>query len=586
MGHQDPDGDFSGLDPARLWDLINSIDRRTATGGHSSAQPLVDKWMTTARGMSLDTSRLTAINRHLSWARGQLPMLRRRHSLAADAARQAKELGGGKGLAATAAGADLDGFGTQAAAVNAARKDAKAYKDGKISAARYLELVQAHDTDPDYCKAALGVLGTKAAMKLVTEDHLYEEGNPDAGQALMADFLATALRSGASLKNELGAIPSELAPLLRFANFPPAVLVSLGDDALSDNSGQLGRYVWPALAADPVAATAFVHDHAKELPGLIGPSGQGNATINPAESKAFAAVLRAGTLPAPGVDPKTSAANTTAFVTYYARHPDAHPSSEYCAVYADIIEAYWPDLQASLTDPAPVLGPGHVDADGAAWAAFIDQAMQDGTCAGRVLAFGRKRAQEMADNDPDNPIHENGAGTIDGVFDYEARAVSKQLSADETAKKKAWADHLSDAFAFAVHTGVDVALDPGQAAATIGKAALSKGEDEFIKLITTTGKHADIGSPPTSTTWQDDWQDAAHHAYVDNPHVGDPGKYANEYSHGKPFLTGDGHLVANATAGQRRAYNEWLKDPATAKASVENFNTRDRADLRGLTGNG
>jgi hypothetical protein len=127
----DGGGDFSGIDPQKLWDLINSIKNRTGDDG--SAQPQVNNWMGQATRIGLDTTQLSTINRHFSWAQDQLPMLRRRHSLAVDEAKEDMQFGSGSGMVGAGAGS-LGNFKTSEDAQKAAQNDAKLWQDGKLSA--------------------------------------------------------------------------------------------------------------------------------------------------------------------------------------------------------------------------------------------------------------------------------------------------------------------------------------------------------------------------------------------------------------------------------------------------------------------
>lgn len=74
-------GSFSGIDPQRLHELINSLERHARCDG-PGAHLLVRGWTARAAGIGLDTRSLTRVTRHLSWAQDQLPILRQRLFLA------------------------------------------------------------------------------------------------------------------------------------------------------------------------------------------------------------------------------------------------------------------------------------------------------------------------------------------------------------------------------------------------------------------------------------------------------------------------------------------------------------------------
>lgn len=83
MSRRAEDGStFSGIDPKQLHTFINTINGHTSHDGPASAQPVVRDWVSRATYLGLDTSTLTAVTGHLSWAQDQLPMLRQRLFLA------------------------------------------------------------------------------------------------------------------------------------------------------------------------------------------------------------------------------------------------------------------------------------------------------------------------------------------------------------------------------------------------------------------------------------------------------------------------------------------------------------------------
>jgi hypothetical protein len=105
--------------------------------------------------------------------------------------------------------------------------------------------------------------------------------------------------------------------------------------------------------------------------------------------------------------------------------------------------------------------------------------------------------------------------------------------------------------------------------------------------LSTINRHAaaHAGATWSAATWRPhEGAEMAHQQYVKNHNLGKPQQYADTYSGGKPFLTEDGHLVPNATAGQKQAYNEWLKDPAVANALDKSFLNRNDARIGATVG--
>ena len=76
-------GSEVGIDPQLLGDLTHSLGQRA-----SDALTLVNGYLGELSRRGLDTSRLTAAARDLTWAHDQVPMLNRRQSMA-----QALEIG-------------------------------------------------------------------------------------------------------------------------------------------------------------------------------------------------------------------------------------------------------------------------------------------------------------------------------------------------------------------------------------------------------------------------------------------------------------------------------------------------------------
>ncbi|WP_405776861.1 hypothetical protein [Streptomyces sp. NBC_00859] len=126
----DPDAGkgFQGINPDRLGDLIKLINTNSGDGA-AAGQPHIDRWMNHARRLQMDPSRLTKMTGHLTWAHGQLAMLRRRHSLVMDEEKLDKDAGLGAGMVTSGAG-DLGKYKTQVAAQKAAKKAAR--KDPEV----------------------------------------------------------------------------------------------------------------------------------------------------------------------------------------------------------------------------------------------------------------------------------------------------------------------------------------------------------------------------------------------------------------------------------------------------------------------
>ena len=599
----DGGGDISAIDPQQLGDLIKSISSRTGSDGPDAAQPQVSLWMSRASRIGLGTDRLSKIDKHLAWAQGELPMLRRRLSLALDLDKQNTEFGGG-GMVSAGAG-PLGKYKTQAAARRAAQEDAKAFKDGKLDIREYMQKLAANENDPDYCKAAMEELGDTGLYRLREGPAAYDPDNPDAGLSVLATALATAMRNGVTFEDDHGDEDiAALAPLLEYASFPKDVLVNLGRQCLAPGNYQYGKQVWKALAANSAAATQFLHDNLEYIPEWIKHDSDHHGGLPDDQAADFAQVIKAGTIGGPGADQNMAADNTTRLIKSYAEHPGDHTHSEIQAVFAQDIANYFPDLQATLTDPAaPDLGKGRVTVTSKEWQAFTGEAMQNAKAGANLLAYAVQQADQLARANPHNPVAIHGAGVLEGFFSQEAHNVYQQMVHDHASGRDSWKATFTSEADTAADTLLDAALDPQHAAKTVAVA----GVKEVIHLAIGnfwSGGNAPPPPAPKEIEWNHDWKQQAANAYAEKgghftpvttsdgiTWTGDPDEYAREHSCPK-FLDDSGNLQLSGTAQQQAAekvaYDAWLKDPAVGQVLAGNasFNVRDlgRQDGEDLAG--
>ncbi|MGY6024969.1 hypothetical protein [Streptomyces spinosirectus] len=561
----------------------------TNTGdGAAAAQPHVNSWMSQARRLQMDTSRLSKMTKHLTWAHDQLPMLRRRHSLAMDEEKQDKEIGLGGGMVSAGAG-DIGKYKSQSEAQKAAKKAAKAYKDGDMSLADYMKELEANQYDPDYCKAAMAELGDTALYRLQDGPMMFDPDHPEAGTRILATTVATAMRNGTTFKDDYGDEDLQhLSGLLAYADFPTDVVANLGKQCLAPGNYMYGEKVWEAMGNDPAASTKFLHDNMDTIPAWMKDDSDHHGGVIDDQSKAFAEVIKAGTLGDMGADPKMSAENAEKLITYYGKHPDESTHPEIQAAFSQIIMTRWDDVQSILTDPAPAdLGSDHVSLSDDYMRAFINESMHNPKSAAELLAFSKQKSHDLALGSPDNPEVLHASGMIDGVFSSEAMLVYNEVKKNNADEAAAWNSTLTGKLKTALGTGVEVAFDPGAAATTVSKAVIN----DVIDTVTADLQLVDEGKDPkqpSTVTWREEWIRATQSAYLKNDTVGDPQKYAEAYCDGKPFLQTDGPnagiLVDKASPRQREAYNEWLKDQDLAQASNERFQQLDQGRINGNEG--
>ncbi|MEV8567867.1 hypothetical protein AB0436_20205 [Streptomyces sp. NPDC051322] len=599
MRPDDGGGDFRGINPDRLGDLIKVINTNSGDGA-SAAQSRINSWSSHAHRLQMDTTRLSKMTKHLNWAHDQLPMLRRRHSLAMDEEKRDKEIGLGGGMVSAGAG-DIGKYKTQSEAQKAAKKDAKAYKDGDMDLDEYMKKLEANQTDPDYCKAAMAELGDTALYRLEDGPAVYDPDNPDAGMFVLANTVATAMRAGTTFKDDHGNEDLQhLSQLVGYADFPTDVVANLGKQCLAPGNYMYGEKVWEAMGNDPAAATKFLHDNMDVIPAWMKDDSDHHGGLPDFQAKAFAGVIAAGTLNGMGADANVAADNTTKLIQYYAKHSDEHTHSEVQAVFAKDIAHYFPDVQASLTDPGfddgkghlLGLGKGHVTVSSSDWKAFTSEAMQNADAGAKLLVFTAQQADEFSRNNPNDPVATHASGVIEGFFTQAANNVYQQMVHDKKEGADEWKSKFQEQANAAADTVIDVALDPQGAAKTVAVSAVK----DVIHLLTDAAlPDGDTDPPkaPMGATWDGDWQRSAGDAYVQNGgHFktvktpdglewnGDPKHYASMYDCPN-FLNSDGRLELSGSdqqqMAQRQAYNAWLKDPAVGGliAGDGTFTVRD-----------
>ncbi|MFJ3694247.1 hypothetical protein ACIPW9_09030 [Streptomyces sp. NPDC090052] len=580
----DPDAgkDFQGINPDKLGDLIKSVNTNSGDGA-AAGQPHINSWMSHARRLQMDTSRLTKMTGHLTWAHGQLPMLRRRHSLAMDEEKVDKDAGLGGGMVTAGAG-ELGKYKTQAAAQKAAKKDAKAYKDGDMDLDEYMKMLAANETDPDYCKAAMAELGDTALYQLQDGPAMYDPGNPDAGISVLATTVATAMRNGTTFKDENGNEDLQhLSGLVGHASFPSDVVANLGKQCLAPGNYMYGEKVWDAMGNDPAASTKFLHDNMAVIPAWMKDDSDHHGGLPDYQAKAFAGVIRAGTLDGPGVDANVAADNSEKLINYYANHSDEHTHSEIQKAFGDIVTYHWDDVQSILTDPAPAdPGSGHVSVSEDNLRAFIDEAMRNPDATTTMMAMSSQQGQDILDNNPGNAQATRAKGMLDGIFGAEAKKVFGQMQAEDSAKADKWNSTVQGQLTAVTGAGIEVAFAPNEAAANISKAAVNYALSVFIGNVDPAEADKKKDKAPYKG-WRDEYSAAVKTEFKKNHNLGNPGQYADQYCDGKKFLDDSGGLVAGASAEQKLAYNAWLNDKSVANASEETYSQLELARLTGAS---
>jgi hypothetical protein len=334
------------------------------------------------------------------------------------------------------------------------------FEDGKITKARFFALLRAHDDDAGWQTGAMRILGSPGLARL--ENHVPGTGQMhDQNMRALAMSVAAAMASGVTFPNTPAENPvfqpddlSLIAKLLKYADFSPQVLASLGAEALIPvgQSPAEANDVWSALDANPQAAGLFIEQNALEIVTDI------SATVlaTPIEDvNPLVAVLKAGTLGLKGADPTRAKNAVSALVQAYYNDQNAYAPPQFGALYGEIIKAYWPDVNYAVTNPSTL---GGISPDGfhltdEQWAPFVDEAMRNPNAAALVLAcahaqgyqyFQMQGQQPVIPNDPFK--YARDAGKIDGYFDYQALRTYNQLNSEN---RNSWKATLTNDLALA-----------------------------------------------------------------------------------------------------------------------------------------
>ncbi|HEY2552465.1 MAG TPA: hypothetical protein VGI64_18000 [Streptosporangiaceae bacterium] len=427
---EDPGGgEEVGIDPAKLADLNGTLSRSA-----SSAQSLVNIYIGKASRCGIDTGRLSKAGQDLSWATGQLPMLRRRQELGLAAERQDPGLG-----QMVAAGAGYLAFPTDAAAGKAGASDggkaAQALQD-RSDTNFIADDLAAHADDPAYLAAFFKALGPEGLAQLGLQVNGFkqsgDDGKYDGWSALVGDGLATAsyqMKFSYSWLNDIRLPESEatepeldlIQPFLENGVYSPDWLKPLGQYAMNEarlqgmDPGLMGPPpsldgIWEAIAHNPAYDAQFFQNNFSKSEFDNG--SLSDLMTNPMLSHsiidgAFADMVQAATIPPdpsrfPGMDPVQFARNAEQTVQLFQDgSPDT--SGPVRQVFATMAMYYFADLRNSVGSAAPGVGgrdlPGwQVTASSQAWGNFVEQAMKDKTAAARLMTFYGEWRQEFPDS--------------------------------------------------------------------------------------------------------------------------------------------------------------------------------------------
>lgn len=240
----------------------------------------------------------------------------------------------------------------------------------------------------------------------------------------------------------------------KYANLPPQELATLGKQALTytyppNPLAPPPTVIWAALAANPEAANLIVRENAGAIPSFV--SGSTQSELPGDQASLFAGVIKAATIGTRDTNSQHAAQAVSDLVMAYKQHPDQHAPAPIEAEYGDIVKAYWRDLQFELTNMTGVDGkmksPDGMTLTLADWSPFLDEALRNPTTAWSVLQFGHTQAYQFqlkaGEYDGDTgDVYMWDKGFIDGYLDYQAKKVYTNLYQEDQANAASWKSQL------------------------------------------------------------------------------------------------------------------------------------------------
>lgn len=574
-------GGFEGIDPPLLSQLMQSMK-----SGVNAAAPVAAGYMSRFSALGLDTRAISRLQHDYNWAQGQQSMLQRRYDLASHQPSGQWV----NGMATSGAGALQYTTTQQAQAAGA--KAGQQFTDGKISASQFLALLREHEYDPDWQTGAMRVLGQEGLWDLAHDDAIPygSGGQPDMKALALA--VAAAMANGVTFADPDEEDPgnddiSLLAPLLQYADFPPQVLATLGQQAMAPGNYMYAQQVWQALAASPEGSALFIKQNAPYIVEWINAGDHGGG-LPDSDFYQFLAVLKAGTVGIKNTNAQLGGQAVSALVMAYYDDQGAHAPAQFDALYGQVIEDYWPDVMFSLTsmasDPNGKLkSPDGMQLSPDQWAAFVREAMWDPTSAAKLLAYAHaqdlywvNKATNMPGNTGDSFALEGGL--VAGFFDAQATWVYNKQGSNAGA----WKSGVISAIGPVVGDIVNIVADPGKWASTVTTSAINWVTTSVLTGVVNGLPDGGGPPPPALTTWQSSYERIAVDAF-DNatPQLEkeDPLLVAlvdstKNYDNGSFVVTAEGKQPrimppSQMNAQQLKAYNEWLSDPAVLAKTMD-----------------
>jgi hypothetical protein len=607
--------EFAAIDPAAMADLVTKLDGAARTIDERA--PGV-KSRFEAHGVA--TGDVTTIMQVASWVHDQLPMLRRRQSLAQAMVDGGFAYGGGPLWSFVDNGDNLGAFRTPEEARRAAGDLAAKVKDSAIGddlPGDVYEQLLRYAGDPDFVAEFYSQVGPEGVNKLYVgahQDRDLGEG-PDERKAMAVGYsLATAshrLNLDDGWLDRLGRdrtnTPQQyVAPFLRYGNWDKDFLKRVGNRELKGPAipydPERAAMIWDGIARNPFAAAEFYDENFELIQRKGAYDGTLRGDVAEGNRGAWTDMIRSATVDArdvyarlqlhdPAAHPRNLAEDNTArLIKYVEDHKDEHVFGELQAAYGDVLKEYWDDMAYAVTSPVPQVGdhdvPGRdgIEVPRDAWAAFAQEAMRDGQTAANLLTqfrvwMGERTGEQAAPHTVGRSGTEQGdpfawqdasVGRMRQFFQSNYGEVHKALGDEH----EEWQQGVEKG----IETAIGWAFDPKGIVKDVGKTVVT----EFVKhtfrsLSDEELEQLDLSALSSSSRWQD--LANQHHAERNIPPItvdgltweGEPGFYEDLY--GGRFTEGDGRILPLERMSPEgvRAYNEWLQDPAVVAAVEEGW---------------
>jgi hypothetical protein len=499
---------------------------------------------------SVDTSAIDRLMGIGGWIETELPILKRRQSLAAQLQKEGLQLG----QSAIMVKSEWAGnFPSTEAAIARAKELAGRYVEpGKLPAEVWDEVTK-NQHDPDFAAAFAKALGPHAARLLVAGLG-HDPANSDRLPALGSLF-ATASHQQVfddSWLPQFPAVPGIL-PLMQFGNWDNDLLVGAGNLALDADLVSSDNYrvaqVLAAVARSPIAANRLYQENFDQIQAMSRARAAG--WTNGSDVKLgdpLGIFIRAATVAArpqydglrPAGDtqwPNPAEDLTRRLLLDLRNNPQRAAFAGVQSAYTTIATEYFDDLNAAIAGPPvpkyfekPDPGRPGVEAPDAAWRALVQQAMWDPKNAALLSTFFSIKYEQnssaiTAKNIPGatdaNSFSNWQNGQVRGWFLNQLNTVKEGTAkevADYNARVKQWVDYFVNPVNAAVWAiGLPSVAAPGMlslraetALAAAAAASSSNGElaekaaTQAGKTITGFVQDAGVGSvKDTVISWFD-----------------------------------------------------------------------------------